>query len=161
GGWGIYNDEGSTHILIENNIVYRTKHAGYHQHYGKENCLRNNIFAFGREAQMQRSREEEHTSFIFERNIVLFDGPNLLAGNWKSDKFVTDYNLYWRTGGQPFDFAGASFEDWSKRGHDVHSVIADPQFVDPANGDFSFKPGYPAYQIGFQPIDTSKIGRIK
>ena len=92
---------------------------------------------------------------------MLFDGPNLLAGNWKSDKFVTDYNLYWRTGGQPFDFAGASFEDWSKRGHDVHSVIADPQFVDPANGDFSFKPGYPAYQIGFQPIDTSKIGRIK
>ncbi len=161
GGWGIYNDEGSTHIHIENNIVYRTKHAGYHQHYGKENYLRNNIFAFGREAQMQRSREEEHTSFIFERNIVLFDGPNLLAGNWKSDKFVTDYNLYWRTEGQPFDFAGASFEDWRKRGHDTHSIIADPQFVDPANGDFSFKPGYPAHQIGFVPIDTSKIGRIK
>jgi hypothetical protein len=161
GGWGIYNDEGSTHILIENNIVYRTKHAGYHQHYGKENCIRNNIFAFGKEAQLQRTREEEHTSFIFERNIVLFDSPNLLGSNWGNNKYVMDYNLYWRTGGRPFDFAGASFEDWKKRGHDTHSIIADPQFVDPAKGDFSFKHGHPAHRIGFLPIDTSKIGRVK
>lgn len=161
GGWGIYNDEGSTHILIENNIVYRTKHAGYHQHYGKENYVRNNIFAFGREAQIQRSREEEHVSFIFERNILLFDSDKLLNSTWKTDKFVMDYNLYWRTGGQPFDFAGASFEDWKKRGHDAHSLIADPRFVDPARGDFSFKPESPASQIRFQPIDTSKIGRVR
>ncbi|MGQ9649345.1 MAG: right-handed parallel beta-helix repeat-containing protein [Phycisphaerae bacterium] len=161
GGWGIYNDEGSTHILIENNIVYRTKHAGYHQHYGKENYIRNNIFAFGREAQLARSREEEHVSFIFERNIILFDHDKLLTSNWKNDKFVIDYNLYWRTDSQPFDFAGVSFEEWRRRGHDTHSIIADPQFVDPTNGDFSFKPGSPAHQIGFQPIDTSKIGRSK
>lgn len=173
GGWGIYNDEGSTHILIENNIVYRTKHSGYHQHYGKENYIRNNIFAFGREAQIQRSREEEHTSFIFERNIVLFDGPKFLDGTWKTDKFVMDYNLYWHTGTDhmeqflngkiPFNFAGASFDDWKKRGHDVHSVIADPGFTDPANGDFSFKnkEWTMAGSIGFKPIDTSRIGRVR
>lgn len=161
GGWGIYNDEGSTHILIENNIVYRTKHAGYHQHYGKENYIRNNIFAFGREAQITRSREEEHISFIFERNVVLFDNGKLLNGNWGNEKFVMDYNLYWRTDGRPFDFAGVSFEDWKKRGHDRHSLIADPGFVDPARGDFSFKPDDAAHRIGFQPIDTSKIGRLR
>jgi hypothetical protein len=173
GGWGIYNDEGSTHILVENNIVYRTKHAGYHQHYGKENYIRNNIFAFGKEAQITRSREEEHISFIFERNIVLFDNDKLLTSNWGNDKFVMDYNLYWRiganeaecflTGKTPFTFAGVSFEDWKKRGHDVHSVIADPRFTDPANGDFSFKDKNftLADNIRFQPIDTSSIGRIK
>lgn len=161
GGWGIYTDEGSTDIVIENNVVYRTKSGGFHQHYGKENILRNNIFAFAKEQQLQRSRQEEHVSFIFERNIVYYDEGQLLGSNWSDDNFRMDYNLYWDASGRPVTFAGASIEQWRERGHDINSLIADPGFVDPAKGDFTLRPDSPAPKLGFRPIDVSRAGPRK
>jgi parallel beta-helix repeat protein len=161
GGWGIYTDEGSSQILIENNIVYRTQDGGFHQHYGRENIVRNNIFALGREGQIQRTRQEPHLSFTFEHNIVYWTEGKLLQGTWKDGQFHLDFNLYWQAGGQPIQFVKESLAEWQKRGEDVHSLVADPLFVDPEHGDFTLKPGSPAAKIGFQPIDTSQMGRTK
>jgi parallel beta-helix repeat protein len=164
GGWGIYPDEGSSNLLIENNVVFRTKSGGFHQHYGRDNLVRNNIFAlaFGNQGQVIRTRREDHKSFTFERNIVYWkDGP-LLGSNWEGDEtYVIDRNLYWKAGGQPFDFKGSSLEEWRKRGHDLNSVIADPLFVNPEKGDFRLKPGSPSSTIGFRPIDVSTVGPRK
>jgi len=120
GGWGIYFDEGSSGILAENNLVYRTTHGGFHQHYGETNIVRNNIFAFARDHQIQRSREEPHISFSFSNNIVLFDQGVLLGSTWKSNRFVMDANIYWdmRPEAKPdqMKFAGATLDQWRQRG---------------------------------------------
>jgi len=158
GGWGLYTDEGSSGICMENNLVYNTKTGGFHQHYGKENIIRNNILAFSREGQIQRSRDEKHISFTFERNIVYFDNANLLSGTWKNGNYRSDYNVYWDISGADIKFAGMGFDEWRAKGFDKHSIIADPLFVDADNRDFRLKPDSPAVKLGFQPIDTSKVG---
>ncbi|MCF7762268.1 MAG: right-handed parallel beta-helix repeat-containing protein [Verrucomicrobia bacterium] len=162
GGWGLYPDEGSTDILWENNVVYRTKSAGFHQHYGRDNVVRNNIFAFGREFQVMRTRAEAHRSFVFTNNIVYFNSGKLLGSNWSNDNYLIDGNLYFdaRPGATPESmvFAGVSLEQWRQRGHDLHSVVADPLFEAPEKGDFRLRSISPALQMGFRPIDMSSVG---
>lgn len=161
GGWGLYTDEGSSEIVMENNLVYRTKTGGFHQHYGRENRIRNNIFALNVEQQVQRSRTEPHISFYFERNILYWKEGVLLGSNWNDNNFRMDWNCYWNAAGKPVRFPGnLSLEEWQKqRQQDLHSMIADPGFVDPEKGDFRLKPDSPALKLGFQPFDYTKAGR--
>jgi parallel beta-helix repeat protein len=158
GGWGIYPDEGSSEMLIENNIVYNCKSAGFHQYYGRENIVRNNVFAFNRENQLMRTRAEPHISFLFERNIVYFNQGRLLGSNWTGDKFTIDGNIYFDTRTPGIRFAGKSFAEWNAAGHDAKSIIADPLFVNPSNYDFRLRPESPALKMAFQQIDMSTVG---
>ncbi len=161
GGWGIYFDEGSTDWLAENNLVYRCKTGAFHQHYGKDNRVINNILALApQDGQLIRTRAEDHISFIIERNIIYWKDAPLLGSNWtENNNYKLDYNLYWRTDGKPVEFAGMSMDEWRKRGQDIHSLVADPLFVAPERGDFHLKTGSPASRIGFKMWDYTQAGR--
>jgi hypothetical protein len=176
GGWAIYCDEGSRNILIENNLAYRCRHACFNQHYGKDNVVRNNIFAFADTGPVMLARSEPHTSFILRNNIIVSDGTPIYAGGYaynveKLKPFDSDSNLVWSTAGKVLgaqnrmpsriyepDKPVVSWEEWLALGNDKHTIVADPGFADPENGDFRLPENSPALQIGFKPFPLDEAG---
>ncbi len=168
GGWGLYTDEGSTGIHMYNNLIYRVKTGGFHQHYGRENIIENNIFADSQLQQLQRTRDEEHISFFFRNNIIYWNNDSpLLGSNWKGGvrgtkegKATQHYelgpNLYWHSPAKEKIFPGdKTLAEWQQAtGQDTGSLVADPLFINPAAGNYRLHPGSPAELIGFKPFDV-------
>ncbi len=156
-GMGFFLDEGVSFVVIENNLVYETD-ISFHLHYGRENIVRNNIFAFGNSFQLSRVAQEQHLSFTLDRNIIYWREGQLLAGNWADSNFAFDRNLYWRVGGGDIRFKDLSWEIWKSKGMDKNSMIADPLFVASDKGDFRLKANSPALKMGFVPIQLCDKG---
>lgn len=162
GGWGLYTDEGSYGIVLENNLVYRCKSAGFHQHYGKENVIRNNIFAFNQYAQMQLTRVEDHHSFDFTQNIIYHNSGQLYMDMgkhaWKNARTTLDKNIFWDCRKAEPDFQGMDFKSWKVLGKDKNSIVSDPLFVDPNVYDFRFKSEKVISKVGFKAFDYHQAG---
>ena len=159
GGWGIYLDEGSSGILVEKNLVYDCSSETFHQHYGRDNVIKNNIFAFGGEGAFIITRNEEHNSLTATNNIFVVDNATMYAFDVKSDWFVDDSNLYWdyHRGGNVYSGHTTSLFDRMNivsimtKGYYNNGVFNDPIFKDPANRDFTLATNSPALDIGFEP----------
>jgi len=161
-GWGLYPDEGSAEMVWENNIVYRTTDGGIHDHLGRDNVVRNNIFAFAAtRGQLSRNPLEGVCSFILERNIVYDRSTPPMAGIWDRPGYKLDYNVYWNaSGGEPVFPGERTFRQWQALGHDRNSIVADPRFYDAERFDFRLKADSPALKLGFKPIDAGEIGLV-
>lgn len=172
GGWAVYLDEGSSHIVVDSNLLHHTSSECFNLHYGRENIIRNNVMAFaGLGVASVSAVEADYNSLVFDRNIILSDGtPVLVARDRDSLEqrgFASDLNVLWNLRGDVF--AGDEERDemsqvtWKRytiqqmrqMGYDLHSQAADPQFVDAASGDWRLRDTSPARAIGFRPFTAA------
>ena len=170
-GRGIYLDQGSVGYIVENNIVYNTLSPSIRFQIGTSgNIVKNNIFAFATEGVLGYDTDRFN---VFHQNIVYWKEGPLFSGN-RIHNFNQEIsnNLYWNTDDSNPDFAGYTFEEWRKQRRpklgfvtypamDHHSLYADPRFKNPAKGDFTLLQESPAFELGFEPIDTSDVGPRK
>ena len=158
GGWGLYCDEGSSGITLENNLVYRCGSAGFHQHFGKDNVVKNNIFALNGQGQLQLTRVEKHRSLVFTNNIVYSEKPEIFLSNWSAADMQSDSNSYWVTNAQQARFAKQDFSAWQGKNRDRNSQMLNPGFVNAAAGNFELKDLSAAKKIKFKPFDYKAAG---
>lgn len=160
GGWGIYLDEGSSGMLVENNLVYDCSSQTFHQHYGKDNIIRNNIFAFGGEGAFRITKNEEHNSLTLSNNILVTDNATMYALTTDPDWFVDDSNLYWdyKNGANVYSGDGMGLFErktlviMKTRGYYNNALFEDPLFKDAGNRDFTIAENSPAIAQGFVPF---------
>lgn len=160
---GLYLDEGSSEMLVENNLAYRCGTHGFNINGGGENLIQNNIFGpvYGNDAPFVRCYGKHNAQGnVFTHNLCYTDSPNLADVAWDKQLLTCRENLYWNFAGQPFQFRDKSWEQWQAMGQDEGSVNADPLFVDPDGGDYRLKPGSPALALGFKPFDASLAGLV-
>jgi parallel beta-helix repeat protein len=164
GGWGLYTDEGSSGIIMENNVVYRCKDAGFHQHYGKENVIRNNLLVDNSNHSVMRTRHEGHISFWFTNNVIVGDAEKFLGANWAGGptNYVINGNLWWDPAAgkskAKYRFSNYNIDRWKALGHDRNSVLEDPLLKDIKHPEEGLKSKSPAYKMGFRAIDTKNVG---
>ena len=110
GAGGIYPDEGSSQMVIENNVVYRTASGGLTVHYGQDNLCRNNILAYGRDNQVYLGRRDKESSMTFNNNSVYFDQGALFS---RESDLKSANNVYWNTTGEELTFPlSKTFAEW-------------------------------------------------
>jgi hypothetical protein len=170
--WGIYLDEGTSQIVVANNVVYNTGWASLFQHYGANNTIINNVFAraslypppepgaYNPDGDVHIALAENHNSWTYTRNIVYdtFQGASHSAFKTDQPNVVVSFsnNVYYNTYNTSLLFGQqqVSFADWQKTGQDNGSVIADPLFAGDVNqcDFFTVQAGSPAAKLGFTNI---------
>lgn len=183
GGWGIYLDEASSHVVVEANTVHDTSSNCFHLHYGRENIVRDNLFAFAGEGQVAISRPEEHVGLTFTGNVVIGHGRPAFSGHderpddVRSFNVRSDLNVFWddepieggviaangagrpdESGKRVWRVTSARDEDWLAAGRDRHSMVVDPRFADAAARDFTLREDSPLHGQGVRVPSTAGVG---
>lgn len=163
GGWGIYPDEGSSHILIEGNWVHDIQGSPFRIHFSRELVVRDNVFARSKkEGLIGIGKIENHIAANIHGNVLIGPASSVFecgyAGNL-TEAFRSDANLIWFPENKILSFGNypeyrtdckkISYEEWLSSGNDRRSIIEDPKAIETDN-DISFPENSPIEKIGFK-----------
>jgi parallel beta-helix repeat protein len=182
-GFGIYMDDGSDGVIIQNNLIQNLQNANGGRLEGAlmikgvgtqvinnfvvNNNISGGVFQSLEGGYANRNLYSTHNIFYNNQISVIYD-----FWNWSKDRMaVSDFNVFYNSGGTPplFSFRGSSeadnlpttLDEWRlfmNDKFDQHSLAGDPLFMDPANDDFRLHYNSPAYTLGINNIDVSLIG---
>ena len=143
-GWDVDLDDGSSNYKIYNNLFLN---GGLKLREGFHREVFNNIAV--------NSTLHAHVWYANSGDVVTNNiwmtaykpAGGMPEGKWGRD---IDRNLFTTSDADRAKFAG--------NGCDVNSVVGDPLFVDPANGDYRVKDGSPALKLGFKNFPMDQFG---
>jgi len=170
GGWGIYPDEGSSHIVFEHNWVHDTGGSSFSIHYGRELVVRHNVFARPGEAFFRVSRADPHIAANLSHNVCLGPAPSSFCGGYMGDirkALESDANIF----AIPIEEMPPvthpstrndvphklSFSAWQKTGNDRSSRFV-PLRSRETGQSIQFPANSPAFAAGFKAYDWSVCG---
>ena len=157
---GIYLDDSTSGVRVENNIVRNIGTHGLQIHGGDDITIRNNIFDLGSgnatAVLFQAAPADTNPTNTMRNNNVV--GNVILSGSRSPDAYS------YLDGGSPniagnlyHDTAGASFATAAPT-RDSNPKYGDPRFANAAGGDYTLQGGSAASAIGFQAINQSAMG---
>jgi len=143
-GWDIDLDDGSSNYEIYNNLLLKGGlkfREGFHRK-AYNNIIINNSF--------HPHVWYDNSHDVFTRNIVM--GPYRPAGGMTKGKWGREVNR------NLFTTNDADRRKFVAHGCDENSIVGDPMFIDPANGDFRVKENSPAIKLGFKNFAMNSFG---
>ncbi len=149
-GWDIDLDDGSSNYELRNNLCLN---GGLKNREGFYRVVENNILVNN---GFHPHVWFKHSQDIVRRNIMFTDhylpAGGMPASPWGKEM---DYNLVHQPN-RTEPIPAARLAQQSRR--DVHSMIADAMFIDPAHGDFRVQDGSPALKLGFVNFPMDQFG---
>lgn len=144
-GWDIDLDDGSSNYDIYNNLLLNT---GLKLREGFRRRAWNNVMPAGSlhpHVWFQRSKDQVHTNIMSARHrTARMNDPY-------NDGTMVDRNLY--------DSQDSGILEHAARlGWDANSMLGDPMYVDPGNGDYRVKEDSPALKLGFENFPMDQFG---
>ncbi|KAJ8604163.1 hypothetical protein CTAYLR_008574 [Chrysophaeum taylorii] len=182
---GIYLDQATSHARFEYNLVRRVQCDGVFVHWGLNNTFDNNVFAdlnarresdcttYGafrsgmrpEPCNVSANDTLECVEFRFTRNIIYVNFTNydepIVYGETSYNGSTFDNNVYYNIANLSLLFAPANepYDVWQANfSHDLHSIVADPRFVDPGNCDFRLSADSPARDLGIDSLVRTPRG---
>jgi Right handed beta helix region len=166
--FGVYLDDGQSGTDVYGNLFVGTSAGAVFPHNGTDNHIENNVIISGVQQQLFIESANAPAGNVFERNI--FASANLtpaifikyhgqeatlasdLFYNWTDPSYVLQRFFAYDDG------ATLSFDDARIAGFHRDCLVADPRFVDAANGDYRLQAGSPAFDLGFVELPYDRMG---